>query len=84
MSVFIMQVASVGAGAILREVDRMTVKHGLVAPLGSYSALGVVGLTLLGGVGFLSRHYGLTADNVIEFGKCLRIWYNLVLRQNPF
>ena len=44
-------------------------RHSLVTPLSSYSQLGVAGLTLLGGTGFLSRSYGCTADNALEFGK---------------
>ena len=55
----------------MADVDAKTVPHGLVAPLGSYSELGVAGFTLLGGTGFLSRAYGCTADNALEFGKCL-------------
>lgn len=65
------QVATVGAGAKMADVDAKTVCHSLVTPLGSYSELGVAGFTLLGGTGFLSRSYGCTADNALEFGKPL-------------
>ena len=63
------QVAVVGAGAKMSDVDKETARHCLVTPLGSYSELGVAGFTLLGGTGFLSRSYGCTSDNVLEFGK---------------
>ena len=63
------QVAIVGAGAKVGDVDAKTVPHGLVTPLGSYSGLGVAGFTLLGGTGFLTRAFGCTADNVLEFGE---------------
>lgn len=61
------KVAIVGAGAKVGDVDAKTVPHGLVTPLGSYSGLGVAGFTLLGGTGFLTRAFGCTADNVLEF-----------------
>lgn len=61
------KVAVVGAGAKLSDVDKETARHSLVTPLGSYSELGVAGFTLLGGTGFLSRSYGCTADNILEF-----------------
>lgn len=67
------QVATVGAGAKMADVDAKTVPHGLVTPLGSYSELGVAGFTLLGGTGFLTRAYGCTADNALEFGKTLYV-----------
>lgn len=62
-----------GAGAKMADVDAKTVPHGLVTPLGSYSELGVAGFTLLGGTGFLTRAYGCTADNALEFGKTLYV-----------
>ena len=58
-----------GGGAKLQDVDKETVPHCLVTPLGSYSELGVTGSTLLGGAGFLSRSYGCSSDSVLEFGK---------------
>lgn len=63
----------VGAGAKLSDIDKETVRHSLATPLGSYSQLGVAGYTLLGGTGFLSRSFGCTADNCLEFGKS-RFW----------
>lgn len=58
-----------GAGAKVGDVDKETARHSLVTSLGSYSELGVTGVTLLGGTGFLNRLHGFSADNVLEFGK---------------
>ncbi|MDW5288764.1 FAD-binding oxidoreductase [Formosa sp. PL04] len=56
----------VGGGNIWCEVDEETHKYGLVIPSGMVSSTGVGGLTLGGGVGYLSRKYGLTIDNLLE------------------
>src|SRR5680860_273209 len=56
----------VGGGNIWREVDHATHPFGLAVPSGIISTTGVGGLTLGGGVGYLSRKYGLTIDNLLE------------------
>jgi FAD/FMN-containing dehydrogenase len=48
------------------EMDHATHAFGLATPGGTVSSTGVAGLTLGGGIGHLSRPFGLAIDNLLE------------------
>ena len=57
--------AQIGGGCQLGDVDHATHAFGLAAPMGIISTTGV-GLILGGGVGHLTRKYGLASDHVVS------------------
>ena len=67
----IARTARVGAGCIWADVDHATHPFGLAVPSGFISTTGVGGLTLGGGIGYLTREYGLTIDNLISVDMIL-------------
>jgi FAD/FMN-containing dehydrogenase len=60
-------IARVEAGARAGEVADAAGEHHLAPVLGLAATVGVVGLALGGGTGWLSRAYGLAANNVTAF-----------------
>ncbi len=56
--------ATVGAGTPLIDFYNGLAAHGRAVPGGSCPTVGIAGLTLGGGIGVVSRAYGLTSDNV--------------------
>lgn len=58
--------AEIQPGCLLKEIDAATYVHGLALPSGIIGTTGIGGLTLGGGLGYLSRKGGLTIDNLLS------------------
>ncbi|MFD5784646.1 FAD-binding oxidoreductase [Streptomyces sp. NPDC126933] len=59
--------ARVQGGATWDDVDAAAAEHGLATTGGTVGSTGVAGLTLGGGLGYLSRSLGLTCDRVRSY-----------------
>ena len=61
------RLARIAGGTVWKDVIEAAHEHGLVPVSGSSPGVGVVGYTLGGGFGLLSRKYGLAIDTVESF-----------------
>ena len=64
------------AGCTWGDIDHAAVAFGMATPSGFIASTGVAGLTLGGGIGYLSRRFGLTVDNLLAA--------DVVLADGPF
>jgi FAD/FMN-containing dehydrogenase len=60
------RVARAEAGALTIHVDSATQRYGLATTLAGCPTVGIAGLTLGGGEGFLMPKFGATCDNLIR------------------
>jgi FAD binding domain len=60
------RVARAAAGALVRDLDQATQRYGLATTSGGCPTVGIAGLTLGGGEGFLMSKYGAACDNLLS------------------
>jgi hypothetical protein len=60
-----LKTAVVQGGALIEDVDKKTSAFDIAIPMGTCKSVGVMGASLGGGFGFLSRKYGLMSDNLL-------------------
>ena len=54
-----------GSGLTAGEVTAALAEHGMAVPFGDTGSVGIAGLTLGGGIGWLARKYGLAIDSLV-------------------
>ena len=59
-------IARAGGGCTAAELTAAVAEAGLATPLGDTQSVGIGGLTLGGGIGFLARRLGLTIDQLVS------------------
>ncbi|MGH2381295.1 MAG: FAD-binding oxidoreductase [Candidatus Limnocylindria bacterium] len=60
------RLAWAGAGLTAGEYTAAAAAHGLATPFGDTGSVGIAGLTLGGGIGWLARKHGLAVDALVE------------------
>jgi FAD/FMN-containing dehydrogenase len=59
------RIAWAGGGLTTGEYTKAAAEHGLATGFGDTASVGIGGITLSGGVGFLARKHGLTIDDLL-------------------
>lgn len=62
----VQRIARAGAGLTAGEYTKAVGEHGLATGFGDAPSVGIGGITLSGGVGFLHRRLGMTIDSVVS------------------
>jgi len=55
-----------GAGLTAGDVVAAAHEHGMTIPFGDVASVGIAGITLGGGIGYLSRKHGMTVDHLVS------------------
>jgi FAD/FMN-containing dehydrogenase len=59
------RIAWAGVGLTAGELTEALTPHGLAVPFGDTASVGIAGITLGGGIGYLARKHGMTIDSLI-------------------
>jgi FAD/FMN-containing dehydrogenase len=74
--------AKAGGGTTWNGFNEATNKHGLATTGGLISTTGIAGLTLGGGIGYLTRAYGLSCDNLTSADVVLADGQKVIASEN--